>query len=456
MHDATHKKPTLTGQLHRRSSVIVSLIFCSLLASIPAQAQLPAGTRDASATPQTQQDPLRAQANEALEKQDYATAQKLLTTLVEKNPTDAHLLYDLASTQDALNQPTAEATYRRSIAADATYFDPHLALGLLLARSGKPAEARTELAAATTLNTDNLALKARAYRALARLDQATRPADASAELLEALKYSPETPEDILLTGEIAEAVNDLPAAEAAFRRLLARDPQNVDATAALIHLLIKQQKYDQVESILTAALAKAPNDPTLNAELASLYDAQNKTAEAIPILEKLHTAKPDDAALTRLLARYYARTGAYDKADALYAVLIATQNPPDPTLLDDRADTLIHLHNFAEAEALLKRALSHPEAFSTKEDLGMAASHLAFAASNNNDPNVTLQALSIRDKVLPKSPASLFLAATAYDKLHQVKQASDLYRQFLSVANGKFPDEEWEARHRLVTLDKMK
>ena len=58
--------------------------------------------------------------------------------------------------------------------------------------------------------------------------------------------------------------------------------------------------------------------------------------------------------------------------------------------------------------------------------------------------------------MLPQSPSSLFLAATAHDKLHQVKLASDLYKQFLSVADGKFPDEEWEARHRLITLEHMK
>jgi hypothetical protein len=69
---------------------------------------------------------------------------------------------------------------------------------------------------------------------------------------------------------------------------------------------------------------------------------------------------------------------------------------------------------------------------------------------------MTLQALEIRAKVLPQSPSALFLSATAYDKLHQVKQAKDLYKQFLSVANGKFPDEEWQARHRLVTLEQMK
>ncbi|MCU1223123.1 MAG: tetratricopeptide repeat protein [Edaphobacter sp.] len=432
-----------------------SLLFLIILLAPSLQAQLPAGTTDTTQPTQTQQDPLRTQANEALDKHDYATALKLLTTLTEKNPTDAHLQYDLASTQDALDQTsTAEQTYRRAIATDATYFDPHLALGLLLARAGKLPEAHTELTTATTLS-GSPALKARAYRGLARIDQTTRPADASADLLAALKLSPETPDDILLTGELAESSGDPTAAETAYRRLLAANPQNLDATAALTHLLLHQQKPEEAEAALTAALAKNPDDPTLNAQLASLYDTQNQPEKALPIIEKLHTTHPTDPNLTRLLARLYTRNKQYDKAAPLYTTLLAA-TPQDPTLLDDTADTQIHLRNFAEAEALLKRALAQPSAFPTKDDLGLAASHLAFAASQNNHPATTLQALAIRDKVLPQSPSSLFLAATAHDKLHQVKLASDLYKQFLSVAGGKFPDEEWEARHRLVTLDHMK
>jgi tetratricopeptide (TPR) repeat protein len=172
-------------------------------------------------------------------------------------------------------------------------------------------------------------------------------------------------------------------------------------------------------------------------------------------VEKLHASHPNAPAVTRLLARLYSRNSEYDKAEPLFAALLSANPPgaqPDPTLLDDRADALIHLKRPAEAEALLKRAIDNQAAFPSKEDLGIAAGHLAFAASQNNDPTVTLQALAIRATLLPQSPSALFLAATAHDKLHQVKEASDLYKQFLSVANGKFPDEEWEARHRLITL----
>jgi predicted Zn-dependent protease len=419
-------------------------------------AQLPAGTTDATQPQQQKQDPLLMQANEALDKQDYPAALKLLTTLSERSPHDAHVLYNLGFAQDALDQTSAaDSTYRRAIAADSAYFPPHLALGLLLARNDQRTEAHAELLKATTLTTDNPLLTARAFRALARLDQTANPAAASDELLSALKLSPETPDDILLSGELAEASGDPAAAEAAYRRLLAADPQNHDAAAALTHLLLQQQKPDQAETLLTAALAKDPDNPTLNAQLASLYDRQGKTVQALPIALKLHASHPQDPAVTRLLARLYSRDQQYDQAASLYAALVA-QSSQDPTLLDDDADALIHLKRFAEAEALLKRATSNPAAFSSKIDLGNAASHLAFAASANEDPIGTLQALTLRATVLPNSPSTLFLEATAHDKLHHTKQATDLYEKFLSMANGQFPNEEWEARHRLIALAHMK
>ncbi len=450
------QRTAITRSLNPRNllkSLQLLIFSTTLLASLSAHAQLPAGTTDAT---QPQSDPLQTQANEALAKQDYTTALKLLTTLAEKNPNNAPILYNLAFTQDALDQTTtAEATYRRAITADPNFLDSHVALGLLLARNDRRTEAHAELLKATTLATDNTALKARAYRALARLDQTANPATASDELLQAIKLSPETPDDILLSGELAEASGDNASAEAAYRRLLAADPQNHDATAALTHLLLHQQKPDQAEVLLLASLTKDPDDPTLNAQLASLYDRENKPEQALPIAEKLHAAHPEDIPVTRLLARLYSRNEQYDKALPLYAAL-ASANPHDPTLLDDNADALIHLKRFAEAETLLQRAVANPDAFPTKNDLGTAASHLAFAASSNDDPKVTLQALSLRATVLPNSPSSLFLEATAHDKLHHTKQATDLYKQFLSVANGQFPNEEWEARHRLIALEHMK
>ncbi|QHS50675.1 tetratricopeptide repeat protein [Edaphobacter sp. 12200R-103] len=439
---------------HRWQRFLPLMALAAGLCPILAHAQLPAGTRDVTEAPQ--QDPLRAQAADALSRQDYATAAKLLSTLAEKNPKDAQVLYNLGSAQDALNQPTeAEASYRKAIDAGPNLLEPHLALGLLLARSGKAQQAHAELAAAAAIPNGDAALRGRAYRAMARLDQASNPSGASEELLAALKLTPETPEDTLLAGELAEANGDPVGAETAFRRLLASNPNDPDATAALVHLLIAQKKPDQAEPLLISALAKNPDDPTLTAQLASLYEMENKPDKAVPLVETLHAAHPQDPAISRLLARLYVRNSQYEKALPLYVALSAA-SPNDPTLLDDQADTLIRMHRAADAEPLLKRAIADPKAFPTPETYGVAASHLAFAAANNNDPATVLQALELRAKVLPPSTSTLFLAATAHDKLHQVKEASDLYKQFLAAAKGQFPDEEWEAKHRLAALEHMR
>ena len=448
---------------HRRS-VAASLIYLGLLLEGRVlHAQLPPGTTDASSSSQPQattqpEDPLRTQAAQALDRRDFPTALKLLTTLAEKYPADAHVLFDLASAEDALSEGNpaqttpAEQTYRRAIAADPAYFEPHLALGLLLARNNRAPDARAELQAATTFNTPDPALKARAFRALAHLDRTSEARDA---LLSAIKLTPETADDTLLTAELAEGAQDPASAEAAYRRLLSKTPNDPAATAALAHLLVTQDKSGEAEPLLLTALAAHPDDPALSAQLAPLYLHGNKPEQATALLDKLHAANPGNPAVTRLYARLLSQSGQYDRSEPLFAALSA-QTPADPTLLDDHADALIHLKRYAEAQPLLQRAVAEPTAFPNRDDLAAAASHLAFAASQNNDPNTTLRALDLRGTLLPQSPSSLFLAATAHDKMHHGKEASEFYKQFLSVANGKFPDEEWEARHRLLALEHVK
>src|SRR5713226_4470335 len=95
----THTATIPAFRLRRTFATISAAIFSTALI-VPANAQLPAGTTDATQPQQQKQDPLLTQANEALDKHDYPTALKLLTALTEKSPNDPHLLYDLASTQD--------------------------------------------------------------------------------------------------------------------------------------------------------------------------------------------------------------------------------------------------------------------------------------------------------------------------------------------------------------------
>jgi Flp pilus assembly protein TadD len=431
--------------------------FALLLAGSAAAQNLPAGTHEAdSPSPQDTINTQIRSAESALESGDYAAAITALKPLATAQPKNPHILYDLGFAQEHSGDDTAAAaSYKAAIAVDPSFAEPQLALGLLDASNGRLDDAHRELQSASNLSQANPAFRARALRSLAVLDEHTDPDASRDELLEALKLTPETPADILLAAHLAEQANAFPEAETAYRRLLAITPSNPDAIASLAHALTAQGKTAEAEALLTTALKATPAEPRLLSQLAAVYGAEGKPEQAIPMIEQLRTTDPGAAsnpAITRLLAHLYTLTDDNAKAEPLLRSLVA-QNPRDPTLLDDLAGTLVEQQNFAEAQTLLTKAVAMRSSFPSDSDWGEAAGHLAFAASRNHDPNMALQALTERATVLPNSPASLFLEATAHDALHQYKDAERAYRAFLTLAGGKYPDQEFQARHRLIALE---
>jgi predicted Zn-dependent protease len=417
------------------------------------------GTGSAAAPTASQAGSIDA-ANAALAAGDYQQALKLLTPLRAANPKNPQVLYDLGLALEALHpdvaaEPEAEADYRAAIAANPLFPLPHVALGLMLARSARADEAREQFLTATKIPDLQPELRARALRAMARLDlNAHHPSDASGELAQALQLTPETPDDTMLLAEIAEATPDLDASENAYRRYLAGRANDPNATAALAHVLVAEHRPSEAETVLREALAAHPNDSALTSQLATTLLASGddaKIAQAGPLLEKLHASRPEDTNVSRLLARLYVETGHPDKAEALYVKLTAS-GPADPALLDDYGEALLRLHRPAEAEKILKQAVANRAGFATSDDFADAAMHLAFAAQEIDDSREALRALELRGTVTPPSLPALFLEATARDALHQSSQAVDLYKRFLAEAHGSLPEQETKARERVAAL----
>jgi hypothetical protein len=48
------------------------------------------------------------------------------------------------------------------------------------------------------------------------------------------------------------------------------------------------------------------------------------------------------------------------------------------------------------------------------------------------------------------------MRASAYDHLRDFKNASANYHLFLKAANGKYPEQEWQATHRLIAIEPKK
>src|SRR2546423_629647 len=95
--------------------------------------------------------PELGQAEEAIQKQDYAAAEPLLQKLVDRDPSNYVAWFDLGFVQNALGKVDGSiAAYRKSVAAKPDVFESNLNLGLQLAKSGQP-EAEQFLRAATQL-----------------------------------------------------------------------------------------------------------------------------------------------------------------------------------------------------------------------------------------------------------------------------------------------------------------
>jgi tetratricopeptide (TPR) repeat protein len=398
--------------------------------------------------------PQVADAEAAIVKSDWKSAETKLDTWISSHPTDARALFDAGYVADEQNRlDDAAGLYRRATEADSQSFEAHLSLGLLLARQGKRDQARPELVDATKLDPGQAGpvLKARAWRALAEIDKpgpenTGNATEASDDLLEALKLSPETPADTLLAASLAESTGQYDAAKAAYQRLLAKDPTSAPANAGLAHLLIVGKQYPEAETVLHTALAQAPDDPGLNAELATVLAAQDK-AEALPLLQNLHAAHLQDQSITRMLADVMVQAGDSAGSDALYMRLLAA-HPDDSDLLIAHGQNLIRMLKYSLAFVTFDKATRLDPAN------GDGWSGLAFAASKTGQPAVALHALTMRSKFLPEVPSTYFLWATSYDTMHDKEQAISYYRHFLDSAAGKFPDQEWQARQRLLLLEK--
>jgi tetratricopeptide (TPR) repeat protein len=426
-----------------------------LSGSVAAFGQAPA--QESSSQPQPEETAIHPVSPEVLEaeaaivKADWETAEAKLTPWLVEHPTDARALFAAGFAADAQNHnDAAVAFYRRAVEADPRSFEAHLSLGLLLARQKDFDAARPELALATTLDPGSAdpALKARAWRALARIDEADNPTEASDDLLQALKLTPETEQDTLMAASLADRSGEYEAAEAAYRRVLARNPKSAEANAGIASLLIARKDYPEAETALRAALEQTPDDPVLTAQLAAALAAQDK-GEALPLLEKLHQMHQDDKSITRMLAEVRAESGDTEGSDKLYLSLLAA-NPEDAVLLVGHGQNLVHLFKYKEAFVVFDKA--------TKLDPTSAEawSGLAFMASKIEQPSITLNALAMRSKYLPEVPETYYLWATAYDTLHDKAAAVSYYHRFLESSAGKMPTQEWRAHQRLIFLEGKK
>ena len=403
------------------------------------------------------QPPEIAQAEYAIQKNDFAGAETLLKKAVESDPAnkDAAWRYqawfDLGFVLNRLGRTDDSiAAYRKSVAAKPDVFESNLNLGLMLARAHDP-EAEKYLRAATTLKPTAHVEEgqARAWLSLAHLVENREPEKALEAYRKAAALTPSDPEPHLSAGLLDERQKQFSDAEAEYKQVLALDPKSTEAAIGLTNIYMKSGRLADAEPLLRRLAAERPDDAGLHVQLGRVLAAQGKKDDAITEFQAALKLSPKDADAQRDLAELQLQSGKSADTEKIYRDLV-TAHPEDAEAHGQLGQLLLKEKNFPEAEREFMTAVK------LKPDMGEAYGGLAVAAVENKNYQLAIRALDVRDKLLPKIPIGYFLRASALDHLQDYKQASQYYHLFLDAAGGKYPDEEWKARHRLVAIEPKK
>ena len=434
-----------TGANRRRS---VWLLAGVLLLSLGAPAQTgKTGTHRRIPSEEAVAARALAEAEAAIEKKQWAAAESALRGLVAKDAKNYRAWFDLGFVCNATDRhPEAIEAYRKSVAAKPDVFESNLNLGLLLTASGS-AEAETFLRAATTLKPSEKPEQAlaRAWGVLGDVLKDKNPVEALAAYREAAKLDPKDARPHLAAGGLLERQNNRPAAEAEFLKARELEPNSTEALEALVRIYSRDKRWAEAEAALRQFLKAEPANAAARIQLGRTLIELGRKDEGVAELEAAAKDSTDPAA-ERELAALYLEAKQYEPAALHYRSLLA-RDPRNAELHHALGIALTRQGKYAEAEAELAAAVN------ANPDLKEAYFDLAFAAQRNKDYSTTLRALDARTRFYPESAGTYFMRAITYDSLRDYKQAAQNYHQFLLLANGQFPDEEWKARHRLKAIE---
>ncbi len=437
------------------NKALIRLALVGLIVLAPlARAQMTGQTVRHHRVPEEQDPylvPAVIQAEKAIDLRDFITAENKLQHVVTDDDQNYRAWFDLGYVYTATRRDAdAIAAYRKAVAVKPDLFEANLNLGILLGEAGNP-EAESYLRAATRLKPSGSPEQGleRAWLSLAHVLEAKKPEEAAAAYREAAKLQPTDPEPHLAAGLFFEKQNHFTHAEREYQQVVELDPKSVEGMAGLVNVYTKTQRLPEVEKMLRRYLELNPQNQTAHLQLGRVLAARGNSADARAEYETVLKLDPNDLQAQRELAALDLATDHCREAAQRYQALVA-KNPADPELHYALGNALLHAHDFRAAQQTLI------ETVKLKPGLGEAYGDLAMAASENKQYELAIRALDARAKFLPETPGTYFLRATAYDNLKAFRQAAENYRLFLEAAQDQYPDQEWQARHRLIAIDPKK
>jgi Flp pilus assembly protein TadD len=426
-------------------SLFLGAALLLFVASASAQTVGTSRTKIAQDPAAIELDRLLTAAQDAVNRQDYASAAQDYQAYLAKKPDDAVVHYDLGYAYTALQKPAdAKSEYEKAIALDPKLAPAYQNLGVTLIPTD-PAAAIEPLQRAAELTPEDartkwllgIALEAakKDAQAIEQYQSAEKLDANSVEIRNSLGFA------LLKTGRARDA-------EAAFREALALQPAgeaSEQAHKGLLQALLAEKKNDEAAAEMGVYLAAHPNDAAMRLEHASLLVAAGKDDDALAELDKAATAGPESLRALQLRALIYFRKKQYDNAVPVLVKSIALA-PQDPDLRAQLGHIYLEKKDYPNAvNALVVAITMNPQSIDVLKDL-VTAEYLS-----KNYP-ATLHGLDVLAQKETPPPGSWFVRATCYDKLGQVQPALDAYKKFLELNQDQNSDMYFEASARVRTL----
>jgi tetratricopeptide (TPR) repeat protein len=228
---------------------------------------------------------------------------------------------------------------------------------------------------------------------------------------------------------------------AAYRRLLASNPRDIDTRVRVAQLLARSGRLDEVADEYRALLRAVPGEPRFVVELAQLLVQQGRRDEALRLAAETSRRHPREPRVHRALAELYTRwrEGALAASEV---ALLARLEPDDPTHLVALGTQQLEAGDAGAARATWRRILA-------VEGDGVRAH--ATLAGLYADHDALSEAAAEYDEALRLEPShleSLRGLAGVRERLGDASRAADLWERVLAVATDRA--ERREARQRLV------
>jgi tetratricopeptide (TPR) repeat protein len=376
----------------------------------------------------------------ALDEKRYQEAVDDFINAIAAEPKDYSLHFNLALAYSLMGKD-AEAIpeYKKALEIKPGLYQAELNLGILLLREKQGADAVPYL-------TDAVSQKAKEFRPNFYLASA-----------------------LFASGEFAKA-------EQAYKTVLEIDPKSPDAELGLAHALAKQDRVAEAAPHFQNASTMNPNYRDGLLELASLYEAAKQAPEAIAIYQQfpnnpgaqerlgallLASGQPADSiahfqaavaasptpANRAALATAYLKNKEPDKALPVIENVLAA----DPNDFELR---MLHGRILRDQRKFPQAAQDFLSATKIKPDSAEAWSELASVLVVGDDYPAALAALDKVAALHAEKAGHVFFRAIVLDKIHQQKPALESYQRFLAMSNGQNPDEEFQARQRIKILER--